>query len=331
MLELKYPLFDGKKIWEGASVTIEDGLIASVTACAPEDCGEGFLMPGLIDVHTHMGTIAQAETMLQNGITATCDVSASKALVESSKQMKIISSAGMAMGMVMNPKGFVEKAMENGAGYIKVLLFSTLSIGKLALCGIVRAAHAKGLKVAVHATETATVRQAVDAGADILLHVPMKELFPTKLAEAIAEKGIAVAPTLVMMETFANSSKSGFKPEHYKNAENAVRLLYESGVQILTATDANSGGVAPAVEYGTSVHREMELLMRAGMTPIEVLASATSKAAEAFGIKDFGIIKEGKRANFLLIEGRPDNTIADTTKISQIWIDGKPILKYFAD
>ena len=326
MLELKYSLFDGEKVWNGATVTIEGGQVASVTACDPEKCSVGFLMPGLIDVHTHMGTREQVETMLSSGITATCDVSAPRALVESSKYLEIVSSAGMAMGMVMNPKGFVEKVAENGARYIKVLLFNTLSIGKLALCGIVRAAHAKGLKVAVHATEVATVRQAVDAGADILLHVPMKEEFPMDLAKTIARKGIAVAPTLVMMETFANSSRNGFKPEHYKNAENAVRLLHESGVQILAATDANPGSFAPAVAYGTSMHREMELLMKSGMTPTEVLASATSQAAEVFGVDDLGTIKEGKRAVLLLIEGRPDETITDTTKIKQIWIDGKPIL-----
>lgn len=326
MFKLKYPLFDGENIWDGAAVTVEDGRIVSVTACAPKECGEGFLMPGLIDAHTHMGTMAQVEAMLRNGITATCDVSAPKVLVEESKPLEIISSAGMAMGMVMNPKGFVEKAAESGARYIKVLLFNTLSIGKWGLCGIVRAAHAKGLKVAVHATEVATMRQAVDAGADILLHVPMKEEFPAELAETIAMKELAIAPTFVMMETFAKSGRSGYKPEHYKNAEKAVKLLHESGVKILAATDANPGSFAPAVAYGTSLHREMELLEKAGMTPAEVLASATSKPAEVFGINDLGTVKAGKRASLLLIEGRPDAIIKDTTKIKQIWIDGKPIL-----
>ena len=96
------------------------------------------------------------------------------------------------------------------ARYIKVLLFNPLSIGKPALCGIVKAAHSIGLKVAVHATQIAAVRQAVDAGADILLHVPMKEEYPPELAETIAGKGIAVAPTLVMIETFANSYRNGY-------------------------------------------------------------------------------------------------------------------------
>lgn len=115
MPEMKYPLFDGERVWEGACVRVEDGLITSVTPCDPTACGEGFLLPGLIDAHTHMGTASQVQTMLQSGITATCDVSASEALVAYSKELEIVSSAGMAMGMVMNPKGFVEQAAENGA------------------------------------------------------------------------------------------------------------------------------------------------------------------------------------------------------------------------
>lgn len=236
----------------------------------------------------------------------------------------------MAMAVVLNPKGFVEKAMANGARYIKVLLFNALSIGKPALCGIVKAAHEKGLKVAVHATELATVRQAVDAGADILLHVLMKEAFPENLAKEIVKKGIVVAPTLVMMETFANSGRNGYQPTDYQNAESAVKLLHDCGVQILAATDANDGSFAPAVAYGRSMHREMELLTRAGMTTAEVLASATSKVAEVFGMNELGAITEGKRAVLLLIEGRPDKNITDTVKIKQIYMDGEPMLWGFS-
>ena len=323
MFELKYPLFDGERVWDGASVTIDDGRIAAVTACPPEECGDGFLMPGLIDAHTHMETMAQAESMLRNGITATCDVVGSQALVRSSEKLKIVSSAGMAMGMVMNPAGFVKKMAENGARYIKVLLFSPVSIGKPALRGIVKAAHERDLKVAVHATQVATVRQAVDAGADILIHVPMKEDYPPELAKEIAEKGIVSVPTLVMMETFALSGRNGYIPEHYHNAEEAVRLLRENGVCILAGTDANPGSFAPAVSYGPSMHREMELLAKAGIPPVEVLQSATSLPAEVFGIDGLGAVKEGNRADLILLEGRPDSTITDTARIKQTWIEGE--------
>ena len=326
MFEYKYPVFDGKHMWDGACVRVDDGKIVSVMPCVPEECGEGFLMPGLIDAHTHMETMAQVESMLKNGISATCDVQGMQTLISSSKQMRIVSSAGMIMGMVLNPKNMVSRYKDAGAQYIKVLLFNPLSIGKPALSGIVDAAHEQNLKVVVHATQIATVKQAVMAGADILLHTPMKEEYPPELAEMIAEKGIAVAPTLVMMKTFSVSGRNGYRPEHYQNAEAAVNLLYKTGVRILAATDANSGSFAPEVEFGPSLHREMQLLVNTGMTPTEVMASATSQNAVIFGINDSGMIKAGKRADFMLVEGRPDITISDTIKIRQLWIGGNPIL-----
>ena len=321
---LKYPFFDGKKVVENAAVVMEEGRIKQIVETNDVD-SNGFLMPGLIDAHTHMGTGTQVKAMLKYGVAATCDVAASASLIQSAKPFTIISSAGMTMG-TLHGKSYVERAIEAGAAYIKVLLMEPNLMMKKSLKDICNTAHKNGMKVAAHAVSVKAVQMSVDCGVDVLLHVPMKEEFPKKLAETIAEKGIAVAPTLVMMEAFAHSGRNGYKPEHYQNAENAVRLLHACGVTILVATDANSGDYAPAVAYGSTMHREMELLVQAGMTPMEVLASATSKTAKVFGIENLGTIEEGKKAALVLVEGRPDKNIKDTTKIKQIWIDGKPIL-----
>lgn len=323
-ITLNYPLFDGEKVIENASVVIENGIITTVTEAENTD-NTCFLMPALIDAHTHITSVCQTRTMLKNGIAAACDVSAPEAIIENAAPFTIISSAGMTMG-TLNGKAYVKKMLDGGAKYIKVLLFEPNLMLKSVLKDICNAAHDNGIKVAVHATSVKAVRMSVECGADILLHVPMKEEYPRELAETIAERGIAVAPTLVMMETFTKNSRNGYKPADYQNAENAVRLLHDCGVKILTATDANNGSFAPAVAYGTSMHREMQLLVQAGMTPTEVLASATSKVAEVFGIESLGTVAEGKKAALLLVEGRPDKNIIDTAKIKQVWVDGKPIL-----
>lgn len=321
---LKYPFFDGEKVVENSAVVIEDGMIVKIETTEEVDSNY-FLLPGFIDAHTHMSTREQIEIMLKNGVIGTCDVAASESLIRGTEHFKMISSAGMTMG-TLHGKSYVQKAIDAGAKYIKVLLMEPNLMMKSSLKDICHAAHDNGRKVAVHAVSRKAVQMAVDCGVDILIHVPMKEEFPKELAQTIAEKGIAVAPTLVMMETFAESGRNGYKPEQYQNAENAVKLLYESGVTLLAGTDANPGTYAPTVKYGASLHHELELLVQAGMKPLDVLASATSKVAEVFGIDDIGTIETGKKASFVLVEGRPDKKIVDTRKIKQIWLDGKPVM-----
>ncbi len=321
---LNYPLFDGEKVIENASVTVENGIITAVTESEStnNDC---LLMPGLIDAHTHMTNVDQTAEMLKNGVVATCDVSAPSELVANSKEFTIISSAGMTMG-TLNGRGYVDKAVENEAKYIKVLLFEPNLMPKNVLKSICAAAHEHDLKVAVHATSVKAERMAAESGADILLHVPMKEELPESFAEEIAERGVAVAPTLVMMEAFAHSGRNGYISEHYKNAEDAVRTLYRCGVTLLAATDANIGSFAPAVAYGSSMHREAELLCKAGLTPVDVLASATGKIAKTFNIDGLGSVTVGNRARLILIDGRADKDITAIKRIKQILTDREQIL-----
>ena len=318
---LNYPLFDGEKIIENASVVIDNGMITAVKESERID-SRYLLMPGLIDAHTHMTSAYQISDMLKSGVVATCDVCAPISLIKSAENFTIISSAGMTMG-TLNGKGYVKKSIESGAKYIKVLLFEPNLMPRTALKSICTSAHEHDLKVAVHATSVKAEEMAVECGADILLHVPMKEDLPESLAKEIFERGIAVAPTLLMMEAFSHSGKNGYLPEHYKNAENAVRTLHKSGVTLLAATDANDGSFAPAVAYGSSMHREAELLCKAGLTPVEVLAAATSRVCEVFCIDGLGSASVGKKATLLLVDGRPDKDITAIKNIKQIWIDGK--------
>lgn len=321
---LNYPFFNGEKVIENAAVVVENGVIAQIIETENID-HEYFLVPGFIDAHTHMGTTEQVKVMVKNGVTATCDVAAPVSLVDTAKPFTIVSSAGMTMG-TLNGKSYVKKAIDAGAKYIKVLLMEPNLMLKSVLKDICKTAHDSGLKVAVHAVSVKAVQMSVECGVDILIHVPMKEEYPEALAREIAERGIVVVPTLVMMETFAHSGQNGYKEEHYQNAEHAVKLLYENGVKILVGTDANPGAFAPEVKYGTSMHREMELLVKAGMPSLEVLSSATCKIAEVFGIKHIGAVEEGNRADFVIVKGRPDKDITDTAKIHQVWIDGKKVM-----
>ena len=101
-------------------------------------------------------------------------------------------------------------------------------------------------------------------------------------------------------------------------ADGAVRLLSQAGVSLLTGTDAP----APGATYGASVHGELELLVRYGLTPIQALVAATSAPARVFRLSDRGQISPGKRADLLLVQGDPTKNILDTRNIVAVWKNG---------
>jgi imidazolonepropionase-like amidohydrolase len=97
-----------------------------------------------------------------------------------------------------------------------------------------------------------------------------------------------------------------------------LRRLHTAGVAVLAGTDAPVPGTA----HGVSMHGEMALLVRAGFTPVEALAAATSVPADVFGLGDRGRVKPGYRGDLLLVEGDPTKDVADTLRIDRIWKNG---------
>jgi imidazolonepropionase-like amidohydrolase len=101
-------------------------------------------------------------------------------------------------------------------------------------------------------------------------------------------------------------------------APQAVRQLAAAGVPMLVGTDVP----APGTMYGASVHKELEHLVDAGLTPAAALAAATSATAKAFRMTDRGWIKSGLRADLVLVEGDPTKQISDTRRIVAVWKKG---------
>jgi len=106
-----------------------------------------------------------------------------------------------------------------------------------------------------------------------------------------------------------------------EGANEAVRQLKAAHVPILAGTDAGN----PGTTQGASIHGEMELLVRAGLTPVEALRSATSATAAAFHLDDRGQIAPGKRADLLLVNGDPTTDIRNSRDIAAVWKAGHAI------
>jgi len=73
---------------------------------------------------------------------------------------------------------------------------------------------------------------------------------------------------------------------------------------------------------GISMHTELELLVRLGLTPREALAAATSNYAEEFGWHELGLVEAGRRADILILDADPTADISNSRKIRSVILDG---------
>ena len=264
---------------------------------------------------------------------------------------------GIAIPTISQPdeaQAFVDARIAEGSEFIKIIYDDGSAYGreiptisKETLAAIVRAAHARGKMAVVHAGTLQNCLETIEAGADCLAHLYFDNAESPSFGEKAAEAGVFVIPTLTVVrgvfgipggaELLKDDSFSSMlspadvsalqgsfelgptHPEYYGTTKKALKQLVDAGVPILAGTDAPNPGTA----FGASLHMELELLVNAGMNPIDALKAATSVPAEKFGLGDRGRIAPGYRADLLLVEGNPTQTITDTRKINAIWKSGK--------
>lgn len=261
---------------------------------------------------------------------------------------------GMPIPTISKPEeaqAFVDARLAEGSDYIKIVLddghtyglkMNTLS--KETLKAVVDAAHARKKLAVVHAGSLADARAAIDAGADALVHTFVDQQPDANLGRDLAKAKMFVIPTLTVSMSVTGTAggatlvddkrvapyltrleidqlKRGFparKKLDYGVTTATVKQLRAAKVPILAGTDAGNPGTA----HGSALHRELELLVQAGLTPSEALAAATSNPARAFGLDDRGRIAVGKRADLVLVNGDPTKDITATRDIAGIWKGG---------
>jgi imidazolonepropionase-like amidohydrolase len=99
-----------------------------------------------------------------------------------------------------------------------------------------------------------------------------------------------------------------------------ITHCHEAGAKIVIGSHTRS----PFADSGYAYLRKMELLVDAGMTPLEVITAATKNGAEFFGIEDrLGTIEVGKKADLVLIEGEPDEDIGNMRNVRSVILNGR--------
>lgn len=216
-------------------------------------------------------------------------------------------------------------------------------------------AHAKNVRVAVHIHDLAYAKKLVAAGADIIAHGVRDEPVDDELIGLLKSHNVWYVPTISLDEAtylFAEQPdllndpvlKAGLSEDltrqfsdaawrektvkspmdaasHKAVAMNQQNLLalYKAGVNIGFGTDS---GAAPVRIPGFAEHRELRLLVDAGLTPLQALRLATSQAASLLKLSDRGVIAPGKRADFVILDADPAQNIAAVDQIAAVWRGG---------
>ena len=259
---------------------------------------------------------------------------------------------------------WVEARLAEGSDYIKIVYEPRdanglgprfPSLDRDTVAALIAATQARGRPAVVHVSRVGPAKDVLEAGADGLVHVPADRVAGDELVALARERGAFVTPALAVIAGFDPAPPPAGQPrENRRFAADArvrpyltpdqrrgleldpgikltifsleralasVRALHEGGVEILAGSDAPNPGTA----HGASLHHELELLVRAGLTPTEALRAATEAPARRFGLVDRGRIVPGHRADLLLVAGDPTADIRATRAIVRIWKNGAAV------
>ncbi|KAL4811668.1 hypothetical protein BDW67DRAFT_189459 [Aspergillus spinulosporus] len=199
---------------------------------------------------------------------------------------------------------------------------TTAAARHFVLAAIVKSAHQEDKLVITHATTYAAYGTAVKTGVDIVCHAPLDDpVDASSIAKLIKNKS-TVVPTLIMLQSIVNNTGAPLYV-YTDTAEASVTQMNNGGVPILVGSDSNTSPLVPAnPPFGVSFHDELELLVAAGLSPVQALRGSTSLAASTFRLFDRGAIRTGLRADLVLLRADPTTDIRNAWSIEKVWIGG---------
>ncbi|QUH21228.1 amidohydrolase family protein [Alkaliphilus sp. B6464] len=335
------------------------------TVTIPEEAqiieGEGkYLMPGLVDMHVHQWRYSGEEILyLANGITSIQNMWGLPQDLEmraAINDRRFLGPRIFTTGPIMdgpNPIWKDSVALETPEearkavisvqedGYDAVKVYERLPVEVYE--EIMKTAEEIGIRVVGHVPSEVGIRKALELGQNSIEHLSGYSLENIENeAEMTVGNNVWNTPTLAIIHILKMENEieglEYINPEvtrawrHMKRIgryafdlekrQYIVRTIHEKGGKLLAGTDANNPFVVP----GFSLHSELEYLAGAGLTPYEVLKTATYNSAEFLGQLDkFGTVEEGKEADLILLSKNPLEDIKNTrtlegTMVRGIWL-----------
>jgi imidazolonepropionase-like amidohydrolase len=243
-------------------------------------------------------------------------------------------------------RAVVDRYQSAGFQQIKLYTFLTPDVVR----AIAAEAHRLGMTVTGHVPQAMNAFEGVEAGMDQINHLNyasrmLREAGEEKALAFFKEHGTVIDPTAGWGEMASHAKDADvaeFEPgilrapfvlnAKYRGMGGAATLdqmrsrmaqtlaaigaLHKAGIPIVPGSDTGL--------VGHGLHRELELYVQAGMTPMEAIQSATIVSARAMKLDgDSGTIQTGKRADLVLIDGNPLRDIREIRKVSQVVTNGR--------
>jgi len=223
---------------------------------------------------------------------------------------------------------------------------------------VIDEAHKKHLRVAAHEYALSDAKQLVADGVDVLAHSVRDEVVDDAFVQAMKEHKVWYVPTFTVDESFfvyaerpefmnstffqeaagpkllAKFNAPGYAEKINQDPQTAqhrkdfaigqqnLKRLFDAGVNVGFGTDS---GALPGRIPGFAEHHELELMVRAGLTPMQAITAATGENAKLLHSLDRGTIAVGKRADLLVLDADPLIDIRNTQKIFAVYHDGRNI------
>jgi imidazolonepropionase-like amidohydrolase len=345
------------------------------------DAQGGTILPGLINAHVHHSApVEQRRRFLEEGVTSVCDLGTPlremPLFVETESTTGRAARVFYAGPIITAPGGYpdglyhtdgfnyevttpeearevVREMVAHGASTIKIALDPSWNrenplpmLDIETAKAIVEEAHVHGLLVHAHMIQITYFPLALEAGIDVIEHMPFPTGWPSEeekqrylksddptrpffedhfpeyasILGGMAQQKIVMVPTVsaLIKDFYLKSERSTHEQFVVLAVLDIIRRFREAGGIVAVGNDFNDRSMKERLPL-----IEMKALLDAGMTPLEVIEAATRHAAIVSGADDLGILEPGKLADLIVVDGNPLEDIEALTRIKLVIIDGE--------